>query len=226
VAGPLKNGEVVASWRNTSRNSFSSGVRIVIFTAPVALLSRSRPLVGPLGESSSSHTDRLVQMLKYTRVTFHRRTLLLTEPTPPPCPRTASPRGLQAAPARSFLVEIRRAAHIKGSPLPPALYKALVLQSCTTRRANPLLSAGSSGILRLEASPGSPWPLGHVMPPFYTITRSTQRSACSTAAQATRTANRMQHLVSHRLGRGGRGSKDMARNSPDFALSVPIRRLR
>src|SRR6516165_6281922 len=31
VAGPLKNGEVVASWRNTSRNAFSAGLRIAMF---------------------------------------------------------------------------------------------------------------------------------------------------------------------------------------------------
>jgi hypothetical protein len=56
VAGPLKNGEVVASWRNTSRNSFSAGVRIAMVTAPVALLSPLGPLVAPAAESSSSHT--------------------------------------------------------------------------------------------------------------------------------------------------------------------------
>src|SRR5262245_44668641 len=33
VAGPL-NGEVVASWRNTSRNAFSEGVKILISGSP------------------------------------------------------------------------------------------------------------------------------------------------------------------------------------------------
>src|SRR5260370_2075200 len=34
VAGPVK-GEVVASWRNTSRNDFSNGVRICISRPPL-----------------------------------------------------------------------------------------------------------------------------------------------------------------------------------------------
>src|SRR5437870_5786168 len=84
-------------------------------------------------------------------------------PTRLPSPRNASPRGPQAAPARSFLVEIRRAGHRKGGPLLLARDKALVLRSCTTRRANPLPSDDSSGSLRLGASPGLPRPLADIM---------------------------------------------------------------
>jgi len=149
VAGPLKNGEVVASWRNTSRNSFSSGVRIVIFTAPVALSAGSSPLAVPLEESSSSRTGCPVQPLRYTPAMSLPRTWLLTGPIPQLCQRTVAPGGSQAAPARSCPVEIRLAAHITGSPLPPALGKGTALRSGTTRRASRLLSDRSSGTLRL-----------------------------------------------------------------------------
>src|SRR5947209_4722938 len=84
VAGPLKNGEVVASWRNTSRNSFSAGVSIVMVTAPASLLSHLSPLVAPVAGSSSSHTGSPVRRLKHNRVSFPLRTLRLGEPTPPP----------------------------------------------------------------------------------------------------------------------------------------------
>src|SRR6266699_1864094 len=60
VAGPLKNGEVVASWRNTSKNSFSSGVRIVIVTAPVSLLARWHPGIARVALATRSHDAPII----------------------------------------------------------------------------------------------------------------------------------------------------------------------
>jgi len=125
------------------------------------LLARLRLPAGLLAESSNSHTERQLQPKMYSLAAFLPQRRLERPPTPPPSPRTVLSGERPAAPARSFLVEILRAARIKGSPLPPARDKVLVLPSCTTRRANLLLSDGSSGILRLGASPGSPWPLVH-----------------------------------------------------------------
>src|SRR5262249_62181551 len=100
VAGPLKNGEVVASCRNTSRNSFSAEVRIPIFRAPDSLVSHPRPLVGPLGKSSTSCTGFPALLLKYTSSMFRQRTWRPKEPTPPPCPHAVSPVELQQVLAR------------------------------------------------------------------------------------------------------------------------------
>jgi hypothetical protein len=127
--------------------------------APGWLLARSRPLVGLPEKSSNSRTGSQVQMLQYTPATFRPRTVLLMEPRQPPFPRSASLRGLREAPARSFPVEIPRAARIKGSPSPRVHGKGLVLLSCTIRGANLPLFDGSSGILRLGISQsGCPLP--------------------------------------------------------------------
>lgn len=139
------------------------------FTAPVSLLARLRLPAGLLAASSSSHTERQLRRKMYNLAAFLPRRRLGTRPIPLPCPRTGSPGGLQAVPARCFLVESRRAAHTRGSPLPLVLCKATVLRSCTTLRASLPLSDDSLGILCLEASPGSPWPFAHIMLPFYTI---------------------------------------------------------
>src|SRR5262245_19050658 len=153
VAGPVKGG-VVASWRNTSRNVFSSAVNSLMFTAPVVLPVRSRPPAEPLAESSSSRTELRLQPRTCNPAVFLLRRRPERRPTLLPGPRSASPRLLRGVPARSFLVEIRPVADMKGSPSPPALCTALALQPCTIRRANHLLSDDSSGILRLGASPG------------------------------------------------------------------------
>src|SRR5262249_28668700 len=100
-----------------------------------------------------------VQRLKYTPVAFPPHTLLLTEPTRPPSPRTSSSEALRIELARYFPAGIRRAAHTRDSLWLPDPDKGSVPRSCTTRRASPLLSYDSSGILHLGASQWSPWPL-------------------------------------------------------------------
>jgi hypothetical protein len=132
--------------------------------APVFLLARSSPLGALRGRSSSSHTAFLVQRSRYTPVTFHPRTLHPAGPTPPLHLRIVLTEERAAAPVRCFPVGIQRAAHIKGSPLPSARDKALVLRSRTTRRANLQFADGSSGIPRLGASPYSPWLRARILP--------------------------------------------------------------
>src|SRR5207248_3045986 len=133
------------------------------FTAPVALLARLRLPAGLHAASSSSRIDRQRRPRMYNLAAFLPRRRLEMRPTPPPYPRTVSPAGPQAAPARSFLVENQQAGHTTGSPSPPALCRAMALRSCTTQRASRRSSDGSLGILRFGALSGSPWPLAHDM---------------------------------------------------------------
>jgi hypothetical protein len=136
----------------------------------------SSPLVGPLGESSNLRTGSPVQPLRHIPVTFLPRTLHPREPIPLPYLHPASPGALPVVRAQSFLAEIPRVAHITGSPLLPAPYKAKPLPSCITRRASLLQSEGSLGIPHLGASPGSPWPLAYIMLSLYSIGDSTPGS--------------------------------------------------
>jgi hypothetical protein len=129
-----------------------------IIRAPVSLPARLRLPAGLLAQSSSSHTEHRLRPKMYNLAAFLQRRRPEKWPTRLPCPRTFLPWEHPAAPAQYFPAAIPRPACTKGSPLPPAHDGALFLRSCTTRRANLQPGDGSSGILRLGASPESPWP--------------------------------------------------------------------
>src|SRR5437868_5978502 len=93
--------------------------------APVVLLVGRRPLAEPLAESSSSRTGPRLRPRTYNLAAFPQQRRPEKWPTPLPGPHAASPEALPAVPARSFLLEIRPAADIKGSPVLPALEKGL-----------------------------------------------------------------------------------------------------
>src|SRR5207247_4705119 len=102
------------------------------FTALVSLLARLRLPGGFLAESSNSRTELQLRSRRYSFAALLPRRPPETRPTPPPFPRPASPAGLRAVPARSFLVEIRLGVRIRDNPLPPALGKVTAPRSYTT----------------------------------------------------------------------------------------------
>src|SRR5271165_1906641 len=134
VADPV-NGAVVASWRKTSRNRFSSGVSSFISwssfrsSVRVHLQDFVRGPVGcVLGPGPRPQTHKPAAFLPPRSPGMR--------PTKRPALRVALPKAHRGVPARSFLLQTRPVADTTGSRVQLAPDRAMAPRSCTTPHAS------------------------------------------------------------------------------------------